>query len=128
MLDEDIKELLKINKFVDKNNICMYGYSAASGIGSFSNSKLSSKNCAIALNGRTVTIVPYNKKRELDLNHKYIIGPDDAVGAYYKKIFMGQRDKKYLCIASKLHNFKFIITGDEYNIAEAIVWILNGNK
>lgn len=127
MLDESIKELLKINNFVDKNNICMYGYSAASGFGSLK-AMVSSKNYAIALNGRTVTIVPYNKKKELMLDNKFVITPEDSVAAYYKRIFMGSAGKKYLCIASKQHNFKFMICSDEYDVAEAIVWILNGNK
>ena len=127
MLNEEVKELLKVNKLVDKNNICMYGYLAASGFGGLGN-MIATKNYCLALNGREVNIVPYNKKKQLDLDHKYTIGPDDSAAAYYKRIFMGQRGKKYLCIASRQHNFKFMIASDEYDVADAIVWILNGNK
>lgn len=128
MLDESIVNLLVLNKLVDKNKLCMYGFSASTGFGAIG-VLATAKDYAIALNGRKVNIIAFNKNRELQFKTLIELDPlQDNTQGFYKKILMGTGAKKYFCISSNKRNFKFMINKEDYDVADAVSWILNGNE
>lgn len=128
MLDDKVVKELYANKLVDKNLICMYGFSASTGFGVVG-VLASAKDYAIALCGKKVNIVAFNKSRELQLGTLIELNPlTDKTQAFYKKMLMGNGSKKYMCVSSTKRNYKFMINKDDYEVADAISWILNGNE